>query len=146
VALQLGLAGGGQLFVQHLATSTPGIDGQWLLSGSDWELQWRAGYDPCVSGWRLGAVHARERETSYELLGEIGPRPGCPEPWAEAHAEIAKAVVRAVRGARSSELASFGEGALLQRLFAMALQSDEEGRRVFSAASSVASGAPTHRH
>jgi myo-inositol 2-dehydrogenase/D-chiro-inositol 1-dehydrogenase len=79
----------------HRASSTPGIHHRWFLQGDGWEDELVVGYAPEQGGWY--------------------PRTSEREPWAEAHAEIARRWVTAIHGG-DAELPSFADGARVQRV------------------------------
>jgi predicted dehydrogenase len=140
VTLQLGLGDGARITLQHLAVQEPGIWGEWTLAGDDWDLRFSAGYLPARGGWVLGEVTAY-RGAPETIHPAVWPAEGKPEPWAAAHVVTARWFLDAVGGAPPPWLASFEDGARVQRVLQRAIESEEGGGRVFlSAPGSAATG------
>lgn len=130
LALHIGLSTGGVVAVTHLAAHDPGIIGQWHFIGDGWEARLTGEYRPRLQGWRIGPA-----EVFAGAWHEIGPRvepgPGRVEPWAMAHQHTARAFLGAIAGQSAERLARFDDGAAVQHVFAAAMQSEHEHRRVW---------------
>ncbi len=131
LAMHIGLDSGGVVSVNHLNASDPGIQGDWHLVGVDWEARFSGEYRPAHHGWRLGPTHGYDSGTeTWQTIGEaVAPGPAG-EPWALAHRETAAAMLAAVRGESAGSLADFAAGAVVQEIFAAAMRSERERRRV----------------
>lgn len=123
-AVQVGFARGGLATITQIAASEPGIHGEWVVTGDDWEATLAGGYVPAIGGWRLSPVRLFERGTLRELAPGVEALPGGREPWAEAHVETAR------RFLAGNPLATLDDGVLVQGVLAAAAQSETKGRRV----------------
>jgi myo-inositol 2-dehydrogenase/D-chiro-inositol 1-dehydrogenase len=120
----------GSLVITHVAAPEPGIHGGWSIVGAGWEAGLTAGYVPSREGWCVSTARAYEHGAWRDLAPGVEPRPGEREPWAEAHVETASAFLSAIAGRPPERLASFADGARVQRVIAAAIRSHAEGRRV----------------
>ena len=119
------------LHLAHVAAVAPGITGAWHLAGDDWEARFTGGYEPALGGWQIGPVLAAGRARGWhELAPAVAPIDGRREPWAEAHVEVARALLAAIAGQHHGALASLADGARVQAILAAAMRSQTEGRRV----------------
>ncbi|WP_224247039.1 Gfo/Idh/MocA family protein [Hyalangium gracile] len=129
-ALQVGLSSGAVAVLTHAACPEPGLQGGWTLLGRDWEAGLSGGYVPSRTGWCVSAVRCFRGGAWTDLAPGLEPREGEREPWAQAHVETARHFLAALHGAPLTELARLEEAAIVQRLLAAAVRSEEEGRRV----------------
>lgn len=129
-AMHVGLATGALVTLVQRPAAEPVLWGHWAASGEGWELATEGGYVQALGGWKVDAVRAFTDGRTVELAAPLAPEPGRREPWAEAHVEVARAFLRAIEGVRSDALATFEEGALVQRVIAAARRANAEGRRV----------------
>lgn len=128
--LHVGLDSGCAVALSHLAAPAPGIDGRWLLIGDDWQAEWSAGYQPALGGWSVGPVLLSQGGDVRELAARVAPEPGGPEPRGLAHVDMARAFLRLLRTGERGALATFHDGAQVQRVLAGAMRAESEGRRV----------------
>jgi myo-inositol 2-dehydrogenase / D-chiro-inositol 1-dehydrogenase len=128
--LHVGLSSGAGLAVSHVLCPEPGIHGSWSLLGDDWEVGFTAGYVPAKAGWCISPVRAFERGKWSDLAPGAEPRAGQLEAWAQAHVETARLFLRAASGESGGNLASFEDGAAVQRLLAATVDSDQFAQRV----------------
>jgi transcriptional regulator GlxA family with amidase domain len=129
-AMHDGLATGALVTLVHGPAAEPVLWGRWAASGEGWELATEGGYVQALGGWKVDTVRAFTDGRAVEIAAPLAPETGRREPWAEAHVEVARAFLRAIKGPRSEALATFEEGALVQRVIAAARRANAEGRRV----------------
>lgn len=129
-ALHVGLSSSAVAVITHAACAEPGLHGGWTLLGRDWEAGLSAGYVPSRNGWCVSPVRCFQGSGWNDLSPGLEPRPGEPEPWAQAHVETARHFLAALHGAPLTELATLEEATTVQRILAAAVLSEQEGRRV----------------
>jgi predicted dehydrogenase len=98
--------------------------------GPGWQASVSAGYEPARGGWSVSPVRVFDDGRGRELGPALEPREEELEPWAAAHVETARHFLAAAQGSPSDRLASFQDGALVQRVLGAALAADEAGHRV----------------
>lgn len=128
--LHVGLTTGASVVLVHRPAAERVLWGRWSVSGDGWEAGVEGGYVEALGGWRVEAPWGFTGDAREAIGAPAAPSPGTREPWAEAHAEAARAFLRAVAGGERGALATFEEGARVQRVIAAARRSIEEGRRV----------------
>lgn len=136
VGLLVGTARGASLHLSHVVGAHPSNRCLWGLAGEGWEARFSAGYEPSLGGWVVGPVEAfvandRGELGWQEIAPVLGPTPREREPWAEAHVEIARALLARARGEASAPLATARDGLLVQCVFDAAMRSESSGRRVY---------------
>jgi myo-inositol 2-dehydrogenase/D-chiro-inositol 1-dehydrogenase len=130
VSMVIGLAAGGQVTLSQTACVEPGIHGAWSLTADGREAAVAGGYLPKLGGWRVGPAQAFTAEGVVTLAGEVAPIEGALEPWAQAHVETARELLQAISRGGQGRLASFEDGAIVQRVLGAAATSAIVGKRV----------------
>lgn len=129
-ALHVGLDSGAVAVLTHAASPEPCLQGGWTVLGRDWEAGFSGGYVPSRQGWCISPVRCFREGAWTELSPGLEPRPGEREPWAQAHVEMARRFLAALKGDSQAGLVTFEEATVAQRLLAAAVLSEQEGRRV----------------
>ena len=133
VSIAAGLASGRQVTVKQAASDEPGIHGVWVLFAETRVARVTGGYVPALGGWRLGPAQVSFPASDHwtTLSPQLVPIEGTREPWAQAHVENARELLAVISGAPRRNLASFEDGARVQRVLGAAVDSAAAaGRRV----------------
>lgn len=112
--------GGAAVSIVHRPSAEPGIWGSWSMWGDGWELGLSAGFRPELGGWLLEPVRLYEKGAWREAFPGASPKPGVLEPWAQAHVDTARAFLALIAGGDRGALATFRDGATVQRVLAHA--------------------------
>jgi predicted dehydrogenase len=112
--------GGAAVSIVHRPSAEPGIWGSWSMWGDGWELGLSAGFRPALGGWHLEPVRAYESGAWRDCFPAVSTAPGTLEPWAQAHVDTARAFLGLIAGGGGGALASFSDGATVQRVLAHA--------------------------
>lgn len=128
VSISAGLASGRQVTVTQASSEEPGIHGIWVLFAESRVARIAGGYEPALGGWRIGPalVSFPGSDAWTTLSPEVAPVAGTREPWAQAHVENARELLEIIAGAERKRLATFEDGAIVQRVLAAAATSAGE--------------------
>lgn len=111
---------GASITIVHRPSPEPGIWGSWSLWGDKWEAGVSAGYRPLLGGWHLEAPRGFHDGVWRDLAPAVSPVPGALEPWAQAHVDTARAFLELIATGAHGPLATFDEGATVQRVLSLA--------------------------
>ena len=113
-------ATGASITIVHRPSAEPGIWGSWSLWGDRWEAGVSAGFRPSLGGWHLEPPRGFHDGTWRDLAPGVSTVPGALEPWAQAHVDTARAFLELIATGSPGALASFDDGAAVQRVLEMA--------------------------
>ena len=135
IGLQLMLNHGGVVHLNQFVGHEPGIHGHWQLAGEGWEVRFNAAYLPGLHSWRLGPIQCWQQGQWQPLAPQVEAGPSQAEPWFEGNLGTARAFLAAIGGQpqHRDDLVSFADAARVQRLFAAAIASEQQGQRIWLA-------------
>lgn len=132
VGLHLMLDHGGVVHLNQFVGHEPGIHGHWQLAGDGWEIRFSAEYLPGLRSWRLSPIHCWQQGQWQPLAPAQEAGHNQLEPWFEGNLGTARAFLAAIDGQPQSrdDLVSFADAARIQRIFAAAIASEQQGQRI----------------